>query len=312
MPTRTPRRIPGMTLVDARLIAPASGALIVSVDELFQQDEPNAVLTWMEAGKLTSTPVEWNACSVDVSPAHPYSQAIYLGEDGQLALFDGQGFQELPAIEEARQKGPLRSIKTIDANLTLAVGTVLQVYRSHDGTLWKSETIPLLAGEQAVDLSVEAVSAFSSDEVYAVGWHGLLCLRTPTGWVRLDAPTNLDLFDLTCAEDGSVYAVGDEGIILKGRGDTWALIEQDLTREKLWGVACFAGRIFVSDMRMLYEIVGEDLIPVAPPDDEVFPSSTYRLRTAEGALWSAGGKELFEFDGQRWKPLLSFFDEQES
>ena len=301
-----------MTLVDARLVAPTNGALIVSVDELFQQDEPNAVLTWMEAGKLTSIPVEWNACSVDAHPTRPYSQAIYLGEAGQLALFDGQGFQELPAIEDAGPKGPLRSIKIIDAGITLAVGTALQVYRSHDWTLWKPEAIPLLPGERAVNFTVEAVSAFSSDEVYAVGWQGLLCLRTPAGWVRLDAPTNLDLFALTCAGDGLVYAVGDEGIILKGRQDTWTLIEQDQTREKLWGIACFAGRVFVSDMRMLYEIVGEDLVPVAPPDDEVFPSSTYRLRSAEGALWSVGGKELFEFDGQRWLPLLSFSGQPES
>ncbi|WP_025810231.1 hypothetical protein [Pseudomonas chlororaphis] len=297
-----------MTLVDALPVAPGSGALIVSVDELFQQDEPNAVLSWLEAGKLTSIPVEWNACSVDIRQIHPYPQAIYLGEAGQLVQFDGQDFHELPSIEGVEQQGPLRSIRSIGMDFTLAVGTVLQVYRSRDWTLWEAETIPLLPGEQAVDLAVEAVAAFSSDELYAVGWQGLLCRRTAVGWERLNAPTNLDLFDLVCAEDGSAYAVGDEGIILKGRGDTWALIEQDKTCEKLWGVASFAGRVFVSDMRLLYEIVDNDLIPLSPPDDEVFPSSTYRLKTTEGVLWSAGGKELFEFDGQRWKPLLSFFD----
>jgi hypothetical protein len=86
------------------------------------------------------------------------------------------------------------------------------------------------------------------------------------------------------------------------------LLEQELTREKLWGLAHFGGRIFVSSMRLLYELVDDQLTAVAAPDDGVFPSSTYRLDVAGGVLWSAGTKELYEFDGKRWTLLLNFFD----
>ncbi|QPF74119.1 hypothetical protein G8A07_15155 [Roseateles sp. DAIF2] len=302
-----PRQIPGMTLVSTALVGPACGALITSVDELFQEREPNGVLTWFQAGKMKSIAVEWNACSVTVRQEGSAPKALYLGEGGQLVQFDGQAFLDLPSVSARGLAGPLRSIRTVGARCTLAVGTALQVYRSDDWVDWRSEAIPLLPGVQAVDLGLESLAHFSEDEVYAVGWEGLLCQRSKGEWQRIDSPTNCDLFDIACASDGVAYAVGDQGTVIRGRGSVWTAIEHGDTEEKLWGVACLDGRVFIASMNLLYELVGENLVPVEPPDDEVFPSSVYRLTAAGSTLWSAGMKELFEFDGSRWTPLLSFF-----
>lgn len=307
MTSYTPRHVPGMTLVTARVIAPGCGALVVSIDELFEQGEPNAVLAWLEMGKLQSIAVEWNACSVAVRPS-PSPSALYLGEFGEIVRFDGSSFHEQARIAGVEQQGPLRSIKEIDPQYTIAVGTALQVYRSGDWVSWTPERIPILASESLADLGIESICGFSANEAYAVGWDGLLCCRRRSGWYRIDSPTNVDLYDVICADDGFVYACGDEGTLLKGRENSWKLLEQEVTREKLWGLTYFAGRIFISSMHLLYELIDDQLMVVAAPDDGLFPSSTYRLSTAGGVLWSAGTKELYEFDGERWTLLVSFFD----
>lgn len=297
-----------MTLVSAAVAAPACGALIASVDQLFQERESNGVLTWFQDGKMKSIAVEWNACSVTVRQDRHAMKAIYLGEDGQLVQFDGQCFQEMPSIGTIDRAGPLRAILDVNAKYTLAVGAALQVHRSEDGVDWQPETVPLLPGEQSINLGLESLAYFSENEVYAVGWEGLLCLRTKAGWERINSPTNCDLFDIACTPDGIVYAVGDNGTVIRGRGTAWKIVEHDLTHDKLWSVACFKGRVFIAGMSLLYEVIGDDLVPVAPPGAEAFPSSVYRLSTTVEALWSMGMKELVEFDGSRWRPLLSCFD----
>jgi hypothetical protein len=202
----------------------------------------------------------------------------------------------------------MRAIREIGSSYTLAVGTALQVYRSVDWYSWEAESVPLLAGEEVTDAGLEAVSAFSAEDVYAAGWEGLLCHRDGKGWRRVDSPTNLDLYDVHCAADGFVYAVGDEGTVLKGRGSAWSVVEQSETADKLWGVSELAGRIFVSSMHVIYELLDGQLVPVTTPEDEVAPSSIYRLTAAKEVLWSAGTKELYEYNGSVWTPLLSFFD----
>lgn len=299
--------IPGMTLVAARVIAPGSGGLVVSIDELFELDEPNAVLTWLEKGKMRSRAVEWNACSVAIQAGLPPT-AIYLGEFGEIVRFDGTSFREQARIVGVEQQGPLRSIREIDPQHTIAVGTALQVYRSDDSAGWTPEQIPISGSESLTDLGLESISGFSVDEVYAVGWEGLLCCRRRGAWHRIDSPMNLDLHDVYCADDGLVYACGDQGVILKGRGSSWQLLEQEITREKLWGLTCCAGRIFISSMHLIYELADDQLNVVAAPDEGLFPASAYRVSAAGGVLWSAGTKELYEFDGKVWTLLVSFFD----
>lgn len=301
------RRIPGMTLVSAQAVAPGCGALMVSVDELFKQEEPNAVLVWLDDGKLKSIAVEWNGCAVAVR-SDPRPSALYLGEFGEIVRFDGNSFHEQSRIEGVDGRGPLRVIVKVNSLYTLAAGTALQVYRSTDWIGWTLEDVPSASSEPKADLSIESACASLAAECYAVGWEGLLCWRHKGTWRRIDGPTNIDLYAVTCAPNGLIYACGDEGTIIKGRAEAWEMIEQDVTREKLWGLTCYAGRVFVSGMHVLYELVDDRLVTIPAPDDGYFPSSTYRLVSSGGVLWSVGTKELFEFDGARWTPLITFFD----
>lgn len=289
-----------MTLVDAQVVSSRTGAIVASVDELFESDEPNAVLCYMQAGKMRSHPVEWNSVSVCCGND---GTALYLGEFGELVAWDGAQFVELGSIPGVVDIGPLRCIRYVQPGLYIASGTGLQAYSSPDGRNWTREQV---AGADD-ELSLEAVAQLA-DETYAVGWAGAIWRRRGRAWDPVDSPTNLDLFALAAGCDGYMYACGDEGTILKGRADSWSVIEHDATKEKLWSVACFKGRTLFSGMQLLYELVGDQLELLAAPEDAPFPTSTYRLRVAGETLWSMGPKQLFEFDGAQWLPLLDAFD----
>lgn len=300
------RSIPGMTLVAACPVGSGRGALAVSVDELFRAEEPNSVLAWLEEGRLISNAVEWNSCAL-VAPGCNFD-AIFLGEFGEVVtLLDGR-FREQKRIAGPVEIGPLRALARCGPTHLFAAGTGLQIYESVDGKTWTAESVPSTDEESKVALAIEALYTLGPGETYGVGWEGLLCLRDRSSWRMLTSPTNLDLYAITGTADGVVYACGDEGAIVKGRLDSWQLIDHDTTREKLWGIASFRGRVLVAGMQLLYELIDNTLVVVEPPEFGPFPSSLNKLVTNGNTLWSVGPKELFEFNGTHWTPLLSFFE----
>jgi hypothetical protein len=62
-------------------------------------------------------------------------------------------------------------------------------------------------------------------ELYAVGWQGEIWHYDGEKWHQLPSPTKLVLVDVCCAGDGTVYACGREGLLLKGRDQTWEIVE---------------------------------------------------------------------------------------
>src|SRR3569833_953619 len=81
------RALPGMTLVAGLPTASRSGHMIVSIDELFEQQEPHAVLAYMHDGALEPKSVNWNAISLAIDSADQ-QRCVYLGEAGLIAVSD--------------------------------------------------------------------------------------------------------------------------------------------------------------------------------------------------------------------------------
>jgi hypothetical protein len=101
-----------------------------------------------------------------------------------------------------------------------------------------------------------------------------------------------------CAWDGEVYICGQRGILLKGRGARWEVIEQQETQEDLWDLQWFNGKLYLSTTRMLYTLEGDRLERVETGDE--IAGSCYHLDAADGILWSIGAKDILQFDGQEW------------
>jgi len=301
------RALPGMTLVAGLPTASRSGHLIVSIDELFEQQEPHAVLAYMHDGALEPKSVNWNAISLAIDPADQ-QRCVYLGEAGQIAVSDHGSITELGQIQTCPDTGPLRAVRMILPDFTVAVGTGLQAYWSRDLRDWHVMPVVSDSADPVWELSLESISSFGLDDMYAVGWGGKIYRNRNMTWQTLDAPTNLDLYRLLCAPDGFVYACGDEGILLRGRENIWTVIQQNVTREKIWDLVFFDGRLYLSTMHLLYELRGDELRQIPSPASGPFPVSTYRLGATRDVLWSIGEKELYELQaGGQWTRLLDLF-----
>lgn len=59
--------------------------------------------------------------------------------------------------------------------------------------------------------------------------------------------------------DDLLYACGQRGVVLRGRGRHWSVVEHTDTSEDLWSVCAFQGRVFAVSTRMLYEVTGTAL-----------------------------------------------------
>jgi hypothetical protein len=88
-----------------------------------------------------------------------------------------------------------------------------------DGESWQLEEFPS-------SLHVHALCS-TGNRVFSVGWMGQICVRENGAWKLVqgggsDAATiNQPLFDIEAADDGRLWAVGDNGRITEYSGDQW-------------------------------------------------------------------------------------------
>ncbi len=150
--------------------------------------------------------------------------------------------------------------------------------------------------EEKYDKCFESVAGFSDDEVYCAGWEGDLWRYDGKKFRKIDLGIKNHLTKIRTASDGLIYGCGMAGIIIKGRGNQWEVIETE--HEDLWGIIEFNNTIYVSSLYAVYKLVDKELIPIDFGND-IEPGSCYHLSAADGIMWSIGGKDVLEFDGNR-------------
>src|SRR3954467_9771417 len=101
-----------------------------------------------------------------------------------------------------------------------------------------------------------------------------------------------------CAGDGNVYIAGHGGMLIRGRGEAWNMIDQQQTKDHLWDMEWFGEELYVSTMRAIYRLSGQELVPIEFGEDS--PKSCYQLSSAKGVMWSSGEYDIMSFDGRRW------------
>jgi hypothetical protein len=75
--------------------------------------------------------------------------------------------------------------------------------------------------------------------------------------------------------------------------------------EDFWSIAKFQGNVYVSSITALYQLVDDESLELVEFDDEVIPTSFYRLDTYEDSLLlSVGQKDAVLFDGKAWTRIL--------
>jgi len=242
--------------------------------------------------------VTWATASMTVSK-FPQEQMIAMSAHGEVKLF-GSGKQSDEQITtpdgSPETRGLLRKLRTIE-NRTYAVGMGRQVYRRENEDDWRclDQKIRPAIGEVK---GFESIDGFSSSDIYAVGWDGEIWHFDGQDWEQKSSPTHVVLTNVLCAGDGNVYIAARQGLLIRGRGDSWESIEHESMDEDIWDLAWYGEALYLSPYRGLFKLVGDKLVPVDFGTDKAW--TTYHLSAADGVLWSFGKKDVMAFDGQTW------------
>ena len=275
-----------------------------SLDEMDDADQPNSTFLYFEEDdihRFTATSMAWPAISMaTIKPEGGDRMLFALGPNGEL--WEGAAVDASHVIGEIGISDmSWRSLAVVDGELfACGMGRVAAV---RTGPLkWRDISAPpAAAGDRIVGF--ESIDGFSSKDLYAVGWQGEIWHRKGTRWRQIDSPVSINLNAVCCADDGQVYAVGDKGVMLRGRDDTWSEIETGLA-DNLQDVRDFEGRLYVATDFAILELVKDKLVPVGNFADGDRPGSCLLLLRGEDGLVSLGPKDLFSLHGGNWRRVV--------
>jgi hypothetical protein len=267
-------------------------------------------IMWHQGKWLNVEPRHWNVSGIAVAK-QPLEQMVAVSEWGDvLCVGSGDVHDEHvaaglgnPDEHGPKGRGPVRGVRRIGSHIYV-VGMDRQAYRREAANQWQAFGPPgwRELGRSPPRVSevtgFEAVDGFSESDVYAVGYHGEIWHYDGNKWQQLPSPTNLILTDVCCAGDGLVYACGREGLLLKGRDQTWEVIDPPGTPQDLWSLAWFNDRLYLSTFYALYTLDKNGLDPVDTSPEQA--KTFHRLSAADGVLWSIGAKDVLAFDGKSW------------
>ena len=297
---------PGISFVTGAPISYETGLLILSIDELFHDKEPHSLLVTKNHDVASGILVPSNCCDVILTGQSGIVSGYFLGEDGAIWYYNGNTIEASEPLTSNKNIGALRSQAFSNRSDHLVVGGGNTVFLKKNASAWTDQEIRLNQEiEQFKYIGFEKTLAGSDGIFYLFGWHGVGLMLIGDDSIRLDLPTNLDIYDAVQINDGSIYTCGDKGTILRGRGsEDWSIVSNNVTDDKLWGICSYRNKIFVCSMNFVYEIVEDELRFVDYSELSEIPSFTYRLKTCTDCVWSIGSKQLVQYDGSDWRELI--------
>jgi hypothetical protein len=232
----------------------------------------------------------WNAVGMCVVKL-PTERLVVVSADGIVRSYGGgKEFDE-----QIQGPSDLRACATIDG-YAFVCGMGREVFVRRGEGMWTSMHAPSSAADI---VGFEAIAGFSKDELYAVGWEGEIWRFAKGKWTDCGSPVNVVLSGVCCAPDGTVFACGQKGALVRGKKDGWEVLTTQGLEEDFWDLRWFEGKLYVASMGYLYLLDGDQLVPVEFGMDP--PSSFYRLTDADGVLWSMGQEAILSFDGKSWQ-----------
>jgi hypothetical protein len=233
--------------------------------------------------------------------ADPDFALVFMSANGDYAIHSkrtdvGNIYHDSRPNPKEPRYGDMRSVAEI-AGRAYAVGFEGTVFRLADYKKWTR-----IDDDLPVNFDISAIHGFDASDIYAVGFRGEVWQFDGQKWTRRELPTNMNLTSVKCAEDGTVYTAGHAGILVRGRKDTWTIVDHEEMKDKVWDLEWFEGNLYLSTMSHVYRLDGENLELVNFGDDP--PTTCYHLSAAEGVMWSIGTKDVMSFDGANWTRIV--------
>lgn len=268
--------------------------VISQIKTLVEQDISHTSLIGVDQGDWGEAfNTVWRSTAVAIAKL-PEEKLVLIGEDGEVVTYVG-GMREGEAITP--QPVMIRQARTIGGYVH-ACGMKRQVFKRTGEKQWLDISAPR-AGDTE-EFGFEAIDGYAQDDLYAAGWGGEIWRYDGNAWTQCGSPTNVILTAICCAPDGFVYAAGQGGVMLKGRGDVWELVswEDEVTLD-LWDLCWFQDKLYVATMFALFTLDGGVRLREVNYG-AMGPVTGFNLTTAEGVLWSIGKADVASFDGSAW------------
>jgi hypothetical protein len=261
-----------------------------------QQAEEND--RWMKYDSA----VQWRAVGfATVKPEGANRIAVALGSKGQYFEVDTQSLKEQVGTIQKGIRG-LRSSRNV-GNTIYCAGMGRVALRRVSVGKWIEFGPGTKDSEADLVIGFEDLAGFSESDLYAVGWGGEIWWFNGKKWSQIDSPTSGNLNALTCASDGVVYIVGDDGIMLHGRRDKWQVIETGRP-ENLMDVAAYEGEVYVVTDFKILQLVKKRLVPAKNFVSKDVPATCLHLLEATDGIVSMGPKDLFRLHNVKWERVV--------
>lgn len=274
------------------------------IDEVAKDDHPHAIFFVLNQDRWGQykRKANWPAISMaSVKASDDKRVALAIGPRGQLwQVVTASMVETFSLIPDLRWQ--LRSLSVIGERI-YACGMGRIVRRREEDGQWSVLDAPVPAPDDVV-VGFEDLAGYDPDDLYATGWAGEIWWRHDGRWQQIDSPVSANMNALVCASDGYVYAVGDNGAMVRGRGEAWTALDTGQTLN-LMDVTEYDGSIYVVTDFSILKLQDDALIAetdFAEPDD-VPATCLYLLRAADG-VFSMGPKDLFRRTSGPWERLV--------
>jgi hypothetical protein len=261
-----------------------------------QKSDPD--MRWM----VYDTVVNWRAQGlVTIKPDGGKRTTVAVGSHGQYFEVEPESLAQSEGTIDA-WSNVIRCLSSIDGKI-FAVGMGRSVLVRDSIGRWREVGPGVSEAEKDRIIGFEAIDGFTPENLIAVGWQGEIWRYSGGMWTQVDSPTNVNLNAVACADNGVIYSVGDNGVMVIGKGDQWEVVETERT-ENLQDVVDFAGQVFVvTDFRIL-KLTDDGLVAEDRFDGGDLPVTCLSLVKSEGGLIAMGPQDLFRFTGKSWNRIL--------
>jgi hypothetical protein len=226
-------------------------------------------------------------------------EVIAVAPDGEYWELEPLSTNEYTGIIQST-RGAIRSLTVID-NIVYGCGMARTVLKRESRDNWL-EFGPPDSHSSAV-IGFEDLSGFDGNDIYAVGWNGEIWHFNGKSWKQIDSPVSSLLSSVCCTEDGFVYAVGHDGMMVMGRDDNWTIVETGL-KENLMDVQFYEGQVYVTTSYDILKLTDHGLKLDDDFLDNDRPSTCLHLLKASDALFSMGTKDLWRKNKSNWERIV--------
>jgi hypothetical protein len=283
--------------------------VIGASEQLEEQNVPHSFVGVWREKKWVTWEQEFFIVTLDAGPPAHARVSVLVGMTGEVFSIDGQGKTSVERIASGKNApNRLRTLHEVRAigNGFYVVGMRRQVFRRNiTGGGWEKIDQGVFVPDSSRTIAgFLSVDGFSETEIYGVGYSGEIWMYNGKSWRQIDSPTNARLESVRCVADREVLVCGEGGLILRGRGDAWSEVPQDITEEDLLSLAWLGDTAyFATEDGTVLSLKGNKLSAVNIKTSKSEEPTTGVLDSNGKRLLSVGESDIIVFDGKKWQSV---------